>query len=110
MVDQYRFDHSLGRLKRELTLSKRLAQTAITDIEFHIQQKGNDLLCMRKTDEPLTIGGTLQVPITIPNLKIEKEEKAIILFTAAGWVSKDFIIDFSLGNNRKTIDVSKPLD
>ncbi len=110
MLDHYRFNHSFSRLKRELALSKRLAMTATTDIEFHLEQKEKVLTCMRKTDEPLNLKETLNTPINIPYIRMEENKKAMILFTANGWVQKDSVVSFSLGNQKKTIDASKSLD
>lgn len=83
---------------------------ATTDIEFHIEQKGEKITCIRKTDEPLNLGVTLNTSINIPYIRMEEKEKIVILFTSTGWVQKDYVIKFSLGNQIKTIDASKPLD
>lgn len=110
MLDHYRFKHGYTKLKREIALSKRIAQTATTDIEFYIIQKGNNLICTRKTDEPLDLRGTLRVPIIIPNLRLEGDEKKTILITSSGWIKKDEIINIYLGKQRKTIDARLMID
>lgn len=104
MLDHYRFNHSYAKLKREITLSKRLAKTATADIEFHIEQKGNNLICTRKTDEPLSPRVTPKATIKIPYLQLEGEKKVTILITSSGWIEKDAVINIYLGNQRKTID------
>lgn len=110
MLDHYRFSQGAEKLKREIVFSKRIAQTASTYIEFSLEQKGNQLVCIRKTDEPLTLKGTLNTPIVIPSVYLEGNQKQTILITSSGWVEKDVKINIFLGNQRKTIDVRKGID
>lgn len=110
MLDHYRFNHSYGKLKKEITLSKRLAQTATADIEFHIEQKGNNLICTRITDEPLSLSATINTPIIIPYLQLEGQKKEMIFITSSGWIEDNVIINIYLGKQRKTIDARVSFD
>lgn len=110
MLDHYRFSKGAERLKREIEFSKRIAQTASTYIEFSLEQKGNQLVCMRKTDEPLNLKGTLNTPIMIPSVYLEGNQKQTILITSSGWVEKDVKINIFLGDQIKTIDARNDID
>ncbi|MCP5504072.1 MAG: hypothetical protein H7A41_02850 [Chlamydiales bacterium] len=110
MLDHYRMNHSYEKLKREIALSKYLAQTATADIEFQIEQHKKGLICKRKTDEPLSLGGTINTSFVIPYLQLEGSEKETVLITSSGWIENDEIINICLGKQRKTIDARALLD
>ncbi len=110
MLDHYRMNHSYERLRREIVLSKHLAQAATTDIEFQIEQQRKGLRCTRKTDEPLCLGGTINTSFVIPYLQLEGSKKTTLLISSSGWVENNEIININLGNERKTIDAMKLLD
>ncbi len=88
MLDHYRFSRGLSHLKHELALTRRLARTANADIDFHIEQKKGGLICLRKTDEPLTLPRLFDLPISIPHLRV-KEGATLITFTGTGWIKKE---------------------
>lgn len=110
MLDHYRMNHSYEKLRREIALSKHLAQTATTDIEFQIEQQRKGLICTRKTDEPLRLGGTINTSFVIPYLQLEGSKKATLLIRSSGWIENDAIININLGKQRKTIDARELLD
>lgn len=110
MLDHYRMNHSYEKLRREIALSKHLAQTATTDIEFQIEQQGKGLRCIRKTDEPLHLGGTINTSFVIPYLQLEGSKKATLFINASGWIENDATINIYLGKERKTIDARELLD
>lgn len=110
MIEHYRFSQGAEKLRREITFSKRIAQTASTFIEFSLEQEGDQLICMRKTDEPLNLKGSLNTPIVIPSVHLDGGQKKTILITSNGWVEKDVEIKISLGNRTKTIDARKDID
>ena len=110
MLDHYRFAQGAEKLRREIAFSKRIAQTATTYIEFSLEQKGNQLVCIRKTDEPLKLKGTINVPIIIPYVHMDGEGKKTILITSNGWVEKDTEIKIFLGDQIKTIDARNCID
>lgn len=110
MLNHYRFAQSSEKLIRELALSKRIAQTASTYIEFCLEQKGDKLVCMRKSDEPLKLNKTLNTSIPIPFVRMEGKACKSILITSSGWIEKDNEITISLGDKRKTIDARNCID
>lgn len=110
MLDHYRFSKGCKKLEREISFSKRIAQTASTYIEVVLEQKGNQLMCTRKTDEPLTLKGVVHCPVIIPSVYLEKNEMQTILITSSGWVEKDYEIKISLGKQSKTIDARKDIE
>ena len=99
MLDHYRFARAISRLKQEIGLTRRLSRNANADIEFHIDRRGETLLCLRKTDEPLPFSHILNVPFSIPYLKM-KEERVVLTFTASGWIGKE--VDFTLSFKDKS--------
>ncbi len=104
MLDHYRFTHSMGQLKRELALSKRIARIATADIEFHIKQKKGGLECVRITEEPLTLPLMFGSTIKIPHLLLEEEE-AKVIFTPSGGVFRDTVLHLSLSNKKETLNL-----
>ena len=95
MLDHYRFSRNISHLKQEIDFTRRLSRTAHADIEFHIEQKKEGLLCRRKTDEPLSLPRTFDVLLSIPHLKLEEKE-VLLSFTASGWIKeeKEFTVHF----------------
>ncbi|MDN3508880.1 MAG: hypothetical protein P0S93_02475 [Candidatus Neptunochlamydia sp.] len=110
MLDHYRMNHSYERLRREIVLSKHLAQTATTDVEFQIEQHRKGLICTRKTDEPLRLGRTINTLFVIPYLQLEGSKNAILLIRSSGWIENDPIININLGKQIKTIDARELLN
>lgn len=110
MLDHYRFSKGCKKLEREISFSKRIAQTASTYIEVVLEQKGNQLVCIRKTDEPLTLKGTVRCPVVIPSVYLDGKDKQTILITSSGWIEKDYEIKISLGKQTKTIDARKNIE
>ncbi|MBF5059270.1 hypothetical protein NEPTK9_000779 [Candidatus Neptunochlamydia vexilliferae] len=103
MLDHYRFTHSMGQLKRELTLSRRIARIAAADVEFSIKEKkGGGLECVRETDEPLTLPLMFDSTITIPYLHLEGREIKII-FTPSGAAFDDPVLTLSLYNQKEIL-------
>ncbi len=109
MLDHYRMNRSYEKLRREISLSKHLAQTATIDIEFQIEQHSKGLICMRKTDEPLRLGKTINTSFIIPHLQLEGSTKITVCIRSSGWIENDEIIKVNVGKERKTIDVRNPL-
>lgn len=60
MIAHYRFESSAHRLAKELEWSHKVAMSACAEIDFTIEQRGNQLICKRRTDEPLGFGGGKQ--------------------------------------------------
>lgn len=104
MLDHYRFSKGCKKLEREISFSKRIAQTASTYIEVVLEQKGNELVLTRMTDEPLTLKGAVRFPVVIPSVYLEGKNNQTILITSSGWIEKDYKIKISLGEQTKTID------
>lgn len=86
MLDHYRFANQIGRLKREVLHTKRLAEGASTDIEIQLWEERGVLKFTRKTDEPLNFPGVLNKTIKFDHLFIKEEKKIVILFTSSGAV------------------------
>ena len=110
MLDHYQMNHSYEKLRREIILSKHLAQTATTDIEFQIEQRRKGLICTRKTDEPLCLGRTINTSFVVPYLQLEGSKNVKLLIRSSGWIENDVKININLGKKRKTIDARKLLD
>ena len=107
MLEYYRFNHSCGKLQRELVLARRLAQAATTDIEFEILEKKGGLVCVRKTDEPLCLLGGIKTPIFIPHLSLEEVKKVTLFITSNGTIEGKVNLTVSIGSRRKTIFIDK---
>lgn len=107
MLDHYRFTHSCGKLQREMAFARRLAQTATTDIEFEVLEKKEGLLCLRKTDEPLSLLGGVKTPIFIPYLRLNGEKKVTILITSNGTTLGPLSLNVYLGNQKKSILIDR---
>ncbi|MEM8727309.1 MAG: hypothetical protein AAGE99_01140 [Chlamydiota bacterium] len=110
MLDHYRINHSYERLRREILLSKHLAQTATTEIEFRMKQRRKGLICIRKTDEPLRLGRTINTPFVIPYLRLEGSKEVTLFIRPGGWIESDTTIRMNLGKEIKTIDPGKLSD
>ena len=103
MLDYYRFNRSVSRLKQEIDFTRRLSRIAHADIDFCIEQDGEEgVVCRRETDEPLSLPRTLNVPILIPFLKIE-EEQIVLSFTSSGWVREAKAFDLYGKGKKETI-------
>ena len=106
LLDHYRLSHGYEKLKREIALSKHLAQTATADVEFHIEHGEKGLVCTRKTDEPLKLPGTIHTSLLIPYVQLEGSKKVILFITSSGWIEEDSILTICLGKQSKTIDIN----
>lgn len=85
MLNHYRCDRSVKRLKQELRYTAYLAQVAHTDIEFCVyQNRSQGLCCERKTDEPLAPSTRVNVPFTIPHLQLAQDEIWMVTFSHFG--------------------------
>ena len=89
MLDHYRFNRGVERLKQEISHTRRLARTSRADIEFHVYQKPEGLSCMRKTDEPLHPYLRAVKPLSIPHLEMQEKGDFFVTFTASGWVKEE---------------------
>lgn len=89
MLDHYRFNRSVERLKQEISHTRRLARTSRADIEFHVYQHPEGLSCIRKTDEPLHPYLRATTPLSIPHLEIKEKDDFFVTFTASGWVKEE---------------------
>ena len=104
MLDHYRMNHSYEKLRRGIALSKHLAQTATTDIEFYIEQRQEGLICILKTDEPLSLGRTINTSFVIPYIQLKGSNKVSLFIRSSGWIENDVIINIYLGKQKKMID------
>lgn len=108
MLDYYRMNHSYEKLKREITLTKYLAETATADIKLEIEEHKKGLICKRTTDEPLSLSGTLNTPFLIPYLQLEGRPKKLTLFvSSSGWIETNKALTVRLGKTKKTISLLK---
>lgn len=107
MLDYYRMNHSYEKLKREIALTKCLAETATADIKLEIEEHKKGLVCKRTTDEPLSLSGTLNTPFLIPYLQLEGSKKLTLFVSSSGWIENNRELTVRLGKTKKTISLLK---
>lgn len=106
MLDHYRFNRSVERLRQEISHTRRLAKTSHADIELHIYQKPEGLCCMRKTDEPLHPYLRVTHPLSIPHLEMQENRDFSVIFTASGWVKEEKQLKVGLSNHTEVFSFS----
>jgi len=92
MLDQYRFQNSASKLRRELEVTKTLASISGGDITFEIRQEKNKLCCIRTTPEPLKFPRMFNRTIFIDHvdhISLNDNEKTIVslVFTGTCWIN-----------------------
>jgi len=105
MLDHYRFNRSMTRLKQEIDFTRRLSRIASADIEFRIKQGKGGLICIRTTDEPLSLPRAINVSLSIPHLNI-KEKKVVLTFTGSGWIKDEVELTLQYNNKSETLTYS----
>lgn len=93
MIEHYRFEMSAKKLLNELNLTRHLSIASYSDMEFRIQKVGNNLICCRINDEPITIGKHFNSTITIKNIPLitfnnQPIEELTLFFSSTGVIDK----------------------
>ncbi|MCB1110615.1 MAG: type II secretion system protein [Chlamydiia bacterium] len=109
MIARYQKSHALSKLSRELDFSQHLSEAAHAEIIFEIEETNKGLKCIRKTDEPLHLKGTIGKDISIPHLHLLGRKKVRVTYFPTGIVYLDeapkdqekTIIEHLLGREKK---------
>lgn len=100
MLDHYRFEKGVGRLKEEILYTKHLVEVASADVELHIKKSQRGVVLERVTDEPLNLGNVIGSKIIIDSIFIQPKQDVKVLFLATGGIGGE--VDFSVSNGNET--------
>lgn len=103
MLDHYRFEKGVGRLKQEILYTKHLVEIASADVELHIKQSKRGLVLERVTDEPLNLGNVIGGNIFIDSICIQPKQDVKVLFLATGGIYID--VDFCISNGVENVSL-----
>ena len=103
MLDHYRFEKGVGRLKEEILYTKHLAEIASADVELHIKHNKRGVVLERVTDEPLNLGSVIGGKILIDSIFTQPKQDVTVLFLATGGIDID--IDLSISNGVENVSL-----
>lgn len=109
MVQDYRFQKQVSDLKREMILTKRLAQSYNADIVFTIRQSDTGIQWVRTSDEPMehlkNHFNRLHKTSVIQTFSYQEErpDELAVLFSGSGLITPPGTIQVKYNNKEETI-------
>ena len=80
------------------------AERDLADAHDWYEQRQEGLICILKTDEPLSLGRTINTSFVIPYIQLKGSNKVSLFIRSSGWIENDVIINIYLGKQKKMID------
>lgn len=89
LLKKYQAKHALSRFEREIHLCQHLSEVASATIFLTVEGTQKGVVCIRKTEDPLSIPGGVNRKTFIPYLQMEKPKKREVVFFPTGVVMLD---------------------